>query len=412
MNASTGMSSTSSSNATPGGFAGEVAGQQPHAIDRELSTLIQDNYAVAETRRGRPSFELVLPGTWARMDDAAVRTAGIDPTLLHDAKSGFDASLYRDASGAVVVAYAGSNEWKDWPHNFRQGLGFRDVQYDQAIALAQEAKRTFGDNVILTGQSLGGGLAAAASLVNNIPAVTFNAAGVHDNTLERYGLDADALKRKAEQGLIRTYQVKNELLTHLQEDSLPLKWAMPDAPGHRIELPDPDPLSFFERLVPGKMLRHRIDLHSIEAVMQAQDLAQLQAHERSPGFGPQTIGDAGSTSNRLLNDALGGLAPQRQLLGLENDERFFNATAGVAARARLDGLERIDHLIGSTHGGGVFAVQGGLDDPAQRRSWIDLDRASEIPARLNAASLREQDSAQHGQAQQAEERQRRAALAC
>lgn len=412
MNASTGMSSTSSSNATNAGFASEVTGQQPHAIDRELSTLIQDNYAVAETRRGRPSFELVLPGTWARMDDAAVRTAGIDPTLLHDAKSGFDASLYRDASGAVVVAYAGSNEWKDWPHNFRQGLGFRDVQYDQAIALAQEAKRTFGDNVILTGQSLGGGLAAAASLVNNIPAVTFNAAGVHDNTLERYGLDADTLKREAEQGLIRTYQVKNELLTHLQEDSLPLKWAMPDAPGHRIELPDPDPLSFFERLVPGKMLRHRIDLHSIEAVMQAQDLAQLQAHERSPGSGPQTIGDAGSTSNRLLNDALGGLAPQRQLLGLENDERFFNATAGVAARARLDGLERIDHLIGSTHGGSVFAVQGGLDDPAQRRSWIDLDRASEIPARLNAASLREQDSAQHGQAQQAEERQRRAALAC
>lgn len=412
MNASTGMSSTSSSNATNAGFASEVTGQQPHAIDRELSTLIQDNYAVAETRRGRPSFELVLPGTWARMDDAAVRTAGIDPTLLHDAKSGFDASLYRDASGAVVVAYAGSNEWKDWPHNFRQGLGFRDVQYDQAIALAQEAKRTFGDNVILTGQSLGGGLAAAASLVNNIPAVTFNAAGVHDNTLERYGLDADTLKREAEQGLIRTYQVKNELLTHLQEDSLPLKWAMPDAPGHRIELPDPDPLSFFERLVPGKMLRHRIDLHSIEAVMQAQGLAQLQAHERSPGFGPQAIGDAGSTSNRLLNDALGGLAPQRQLLGLENDERFFNATAGVAARARLDGLERIDHLIGSTHGGSVFAVQGGLDDPAQRRSWIDLDRASEIPARLNATSLREQDSAQHGQAQQAEERQRRAALAC
>ena len=47
----------------------------------------------------------------------------------------------------------------------------------------------------------------------------------------------------------------------------------------------------------------------------------------------ETIGDAGGTSSRLLNDALGGLAPQRQLLGLENDERFFNATAGIAARA-------------------------------------------------------------------------------
>ena len=185
-----------------------------------------------------------------------------------------------------MVAYAGSDEWKDWPHNLGQGLGFQDAQYDQAIALAQEAKRAFGDNVVLTGQSLGGGLAAAASMVNDIPAVTFNAAGVHDKTLERYGFDADVLKREAEQGLIRTYHVKNEILTHLQEDSIPLKWAMPDAPGHKIELPDPDPLTFFERLVPGKMLMHRVDLHFIEAVMEAQDLAQLQVRERNPGAGP------------------------------------------------------------------------------------------------------------------------------
>src|SRR3546814_16754468 len=75
------------------------------------------------------------------MDDAAVRAVGIDPALLHDAMTGFDASLYRDASGAVVVAYAGSDEWQDWPHNFRQGLGLEDVQYDQAIALADEADR-------------------------------------------------------------------------------------------------------------------------------------------------------------------------------------------------------------------------------------------------------------------------------
>lgn len=411
MNASTGMSSISSSNATNGGFAGEVAGQQPHAVDRELSTLIQDNYAVVDARRGKSSFEPALPGTWARMDDAAVRAAGIDPTLLHDVKSGFDASLYRDASGAVVVAYAGSDEWKDWPHNFRQGLGFQDAQYDQAIALAQEAKRAFGDNVILTGQSLGGGLAAAASMVNEVPAVTFNAAGVHDRTIERYGFDAGVLKQEAEHGLIRTYHVRNEFLTHLQEDSIPLKWAMPDAPGHKIELPDPDPLTFFERLVPGKMLMHRVDLHFIEAVMEAQDLARLQVRERNPGTDPGTIGDAGSTSNRLLGDAVTGLAAQREPLGLADNGRFFNAAAGMAARAGRDGLERIDHVVASSRGGSAIAVQGDLQDPAQRRSLVDLDETGQTPARQSAMALREQDVQRQGQAQEAIERQQRPALA-
>src|SRR3546814_17789163 len=54
MNASTGMSSPSSST-TPGGFAGDVFGQQQHEIDRVLSRLIQDNYDVADARRREPS---------------------------------------------------------------------------------------------------------------------------------------------------------------------------------------------------------------------------------------------------------------------------------------------------------------------------------------------------------------------
>lgn len=390
------------------GFATEVTGQQPHAVDRELSTLIQDNYAVTDARRGVSSFAPVLPGSWQRMDDASVRAAGIDPSLLHDSKSGFDASLYRDASGAVVVAYAGSDELKDWKHNLGQGLGFQDAQYDQAIALAQQAKQAFGNNVVLTGQSLGGGLAAAASMVNEVPAVTFNAAGVHDKTLERYGFDADVLKREAEQGLIRTYHVKNELLTYLQEDSIPLKWAMPDAAGHKIELPDPDPLTFFERLVPGKMLKHRLDLHFIDAVMEAQDLSQLKVRERNPGAGPNTIGDAGSTSNQLLRNAVDGLSGQRRQLGLEGDERFFNTAAGVAARAGSDGLKRIDHVLASERGDSVISVQGGLHDPAQQRSRVDVERASEVPAQVSAAQLREQDQ-QQVQTPQVEQRQLRAA---
>lgn len=390
------------------GFAGDVRGQQPHAIDREVSTLLQDNYAVTDLRRGVAGNAPQLPGTWARMDDNDVRSVGIDPALMHDSKSGFDASFYRDAQGHVLLAFTGTDEGRDWKHNLMQGLGLKDEQYDRAINLGQKAKDTFGDNVVFAGHSLGGGLAAAASMVNEVPAVTFNAAGMHDKTIERYGFDADVLKQEAEQGLIRTYHVRNEILTHLQEDSIPLKWAMPDAPGHKIELPDPDPLTFFERLVPGKMLMHRVDLHFIEAVMEAQDLAQLRVRERSPGAGSGTIGDAGSTSNRLLMNAVDGLSGQREKLGLAGDERFLNVAASVALRARTDGLQRIDHLLTSDRGDGLFSVQGRLHDPANLRSHVDLAHASQAPAQASAAHLRDQDLQQQIQASEQEPRQQRA----
>ena len=316
------------------GFVVEVRGRQPHALDRDLSALLQENYVVADLQRGVVAGDaLQLPGTRTRTDKDDVRAAGIDPALMHNAKSGFDASFYRDARGHVVLAFTGTDEGRDWKHDFGQGLGLKDKQYDRAIHLGLKAKDALGDSVIFTGHSLGGGLAAAASLASDIPAVTFNAAGVHDDTLERYGLDRRRAQTRGRTGPDPHLPGQERTPGPPAGRQPPAEMGDAGRAGHRIELPDPDPLTFFERLVPGRMLRHRIDLHSIEAVIQAQDLAQLQVHERSPGCGPQTIGDAGGTSSRLLNDALGGLAPQRQLLGLENDERFFNATAGIAARA-------------------------------------------------------------------------------
>jgi hypothetical protein len=397
---------------SPGfGFATRIQGQQPRSIDRELAILLQDGYAVSDERHGVPTNAPALPGTWSRMSDDDLRAAHIDPVLTHNARTGFDAAFYRNAEGQVVLAFVGTDEGQDWKHNFGQGLGWDDSQYKQAVQLGRKAKENLDERVIFAGHSLGGGLAAAAGMINEVPAVTFNAAGVHDHTLERYGLDANVARQQAEQGLIRSYRVENEILTHLQEDSIPLKWAMPDAPGHEIVLPDPDPLSFFERLVPGKMLMHRVDLHFIEAVMEAQDLAQPRERESALGVAPSAIGAAAGTSNRLLGDAVVGLASQRRQLDLGDNECFLNTAAGVAIRARIDGLECIDHVVASGDGERVFAVQGAIQDPAHRRSQVDVEQASHVPARQSAALLREEDARQQEQAQQAEERQLRAAMA-
>lgn len=313
------------------GLAAGVAGREPHVIDRELSAVLQDNYNWTDERRGRGLVESQPPDGWTRMDDEALRQAGIDPALLHDARSGFGANVYTSAQGHVVLAFTGTDEGRDWRHNLGQGLGLRDAQYDQAIELAGEAHRAFGPDLVLTGHSLGGGLAAAAAMVHEVPAVTFNAAGVHDRTLERLGFDADVLKHDAAQGLVRSYAVQSELLTHLQEDSFPLKYVMPDAPGHRIDLPDPDPLGFFERLVPGRMLMHRVDLHYVGAVMRAQDAAGLEmrpyAQARAePAATPMSrldlllAGDVDPTARSAWQRDLAASGPEARPTGIREQE--------------------------------------------------------------------------------------------
>lgn len=383
--------SPSNSSSTP--FAESMRGQQPQPEDRQFPALLQDLYATASQRRegGAETFAPLSNG-WTRMDDSTLQRAGIDPGLLHDAKSGFDAAFYRNEQGQVVLGFCGTDEGKDWKHNLGQGLGFDDAQYASAIQLGSQAKQAFGDQVVISGHSLGGGLAAASAMVNDIPAVTYNAAGVNDRTLERQGLDASAAKEYASSELIRGYHVKNEILTHLQEDSIPLKWAMPNAAGHQIELPEPDPLSFGQRLVPGRMLMHRMDLHGMDSVMKAQEM--------------QSPGQAQGAGSQLFNDAVVRLDGQRERLGLRDDTAFLNTAASVAARASSDGLQRIDHLVPNRDGDSLIAVQGRMDDPAHLRSHVQTASAANEPAHGNVDQLQQHNQQQSQQSTQQEAQRR------
>lgn len=385
------------------GLAGSIHGQNPHVVDRELAQLLASTYTVAAQRRDPAIAAQPLPAGWHALDGNELLRAGIHPADLSDAKSGFDAALYRNEQGLVVLAFNGTDQGRDWRSNLRQGLGLTDVQYDQAIALTSKAQQAFGQDLVLSGHSLGGGLAATAGMVSNIPTVTFNAAGVHDATLERYDRDPEVLKQQAQQGLVRSYEVRNELLTYLQEDSLLTRWVMPDAPGHRIELPDPDPKGFFERMVPGVMLKHRLDLHGIDAVLQAQqqsDLDERPWQAQAPG-----------REQQLLLDAARGLSTQRAPLGLHDDSRFFNTASHVAAHASQDGLQRIDHLIATPDQQRLVAVQGAVDDPAQRRSVVLAEAAAREPASQSYQRLEQCCQQQHEQEASHQQRQARAAVA-
>ena len=197
--------------------------QLPQASDLDmaiLSAAVYDN-------------DKMEVGKWARVFDPGVTFGpnGVRPTTRIDPVSGFKAAVFSDGEN-YVLAFAGSERHAgDWLTNLGQGIGLDTTQYGQAASFAKDCKIAFGDKLTMTGHSLGGGLAAIGAAVSNCPAVTFNPAGVHDKTLTRLGVDPTAFREVAEQGLVRKYVVRGEIVDRIHR-LLPL----PDAPGHRIEL--------------------------------------------------------------------------------------------------------------------------------------------------------------------------------
>jgi hypothetical protein len=154
---------------------------------------------------------------------------------FEDANTGFRAMLYQSKDAQeIVVVYRGvrrTNIIRDSHTCLSQGLGFGAATYQQAIQLGKAVVEAYGDKVFFTGHSMGGGLAAAASLVANRPAVTFNSAGVHPATLEEFGLDNATIDDRLKS--IVNFYVPGEWLSTLQRPCF-----VKSAAGIHIPLPN------------------------------------------------------------------------------------------------------------------------------------------------------------------------------
>ena len=136
----------------------------------------------------------------------------------------------------------------DWSNNFSQGIGADSPYYKNAVLLGRRLQRA--SNIDISGHSLGGGMASAASLSSGKPAWTFNAAGLNSGTVEKYGA-----KIIGSTDNIQAYRVQGELLTKIQEGNTiddvikakgditslifkeELSMAIPDAAGIKHTLP-------------------------------------------------------------------------------------------------------------------------------------------------------------------------------
>ena len=187
---------------------------------------------------------------------------------------GLKAGLYREyITGKYILAFAGSefpaisenvwntmswDQWADWlENNFPQAFGFGGSQYNHAMdigaAFADPSTKLNASNTYITGHSLGGGLASASSIYSGFQAYTFNAAGLHPDTVNNHPNYANATS------LITAYQVDWDILSWGQYAG---NWAMhlfgvdhiPQAVGTKVPIDSEYDSTIFVNISGGALL--------------------------------------------------------------------------------------------------------------------------------------------------------------
>ncbi len=144
---------------------------------------------------------------------------GLRPQDLTSSTSAFRARVYvkgASESAEFVVAFRGTTGSSDWQANLRQGVGLSSDHYARALIIGRALARNPDANVSITGHSLGGGLASAASIASGRNASTFNAAGLSDATIGA----ADRIRTTAGIGRaaeVQAFYVRGEVLSAIQD---------------------------------------------------------------------------------------------------------------------------------------------------------------------------------------------------
>ncbi len=98
-------------------------------------------------------------------------------------------------------------------------------------------------------------------------------------------------------------------------------------------------------------------------------LEALSKAEQSP-----KLSNPNHPDNALYQQAMKGLE-QMPAGTFKNAQERENAAATIAFEAKVSGLSQIDHVKAGGNNAGFFAVQGGLEDPANKRVYVDREQA-------------------------------------
>ena len=178
--------------------------------------LANDKNAPADLRDNPP------PG-FIKATPEQLKSMRLTQKMLTPKGSQFRAAVYMkdpavwgpNPDPASVIAFRGSTpEKEDWDNNFAQGVDREAPYYKRAVEIGNKLAES-GVRIRIVGHSLGGGLASAAQGGSGLDASTYNAAGLHPNTVARYSQDREHVQAEAER--IAAYRIEGEILTKTQE---------------------------------------------------------------------------------------------------------------------------------------------------------------------------------------------------
>lgn len=122
--------------------------------------------------------------------------------------------------------------------------------------------------------------------------------------------------------------------------------------------------------------------------------------------------DASSADNARFQQAmekLQDMEKQRAHAGLQPlfaDNHQVERTAGqLVLASKAAGMDRIDSVVARLDGTGVFAVQGGMNDPASRRVAVEYEQAIAQSVEASSRQSEQVNSQRHDQ-QDAQEHSR------
>ncbi len=285
-------------------MAQKLSGKDKEKLQAAAQRLELNNRAVERARLADDVYnapgEKDPPIGWKRSSNNPkdLPAALKDAAWEHPA-SGFRAAFYdSEIDGSKVLAFRGTADKAGWKNNLQQGLGFESEQYKRAIKLASDIEDTYPNGFEIAGHSLGGGLTSAASIVTKAKGFSFNAAGLHPNTIKEYGL-----ARSAGEKLIDAYQVKGEVLTSAQNPVVNAA-ITPLGTGVRY-LRQANPVSLY-KVVKGETALNFQPVWVYDAVGTTHALPAVDENGK-----PRSLFSAGPVDRHSMDNVINGIEKQK-----------------------------------------------------------------------------------------------------